>query len=104
MGNPFYRGLMGLLSPSLLVKSTAKRWSSFHQGATMTEAKISSTHGHTEARIFLNNPPGLFTTLMLRQHCSTFLTMFALCHAKNARVVYEKPTPESTAFIATWDE
>ncbi len=104
IGSPFYRGLMGLMSTSFLVKSTAKRWFSFHRGTEMSDAKITTHDGRCEARISLVAPEKLFTPLLLRQHCSTFLALLTMAGAKDPASSIEHMASGVTEYVASWGE
>jgi hypothetical protein len=65
---------------------------------------IEKNEGHYRVSGVLASPAGLFTKLMMRQHCNTYLVAMECCRARNPLVSVEEIGPTQAKYIAEWDE
>lgn len=63
---PFFRPLMRVLSPTLLLLGTARRWSTLREGtSTLSSGPVAKADGRKTVELVLRHPPGLFSTAFL---------------------------------------
>lgn len=99
---PLYRAMMRVLSTSLVVMGSTKRWSTFHRGTTMTAETVITLEARRVARATLDFPEGLFNDLMLLQHCSTLEAALVASHATEPRAEYRRVGTGKAEFTASW--
>lgn len=58
--SPLFRGLMLVMSTTLVVMGAAKRWSAFHRGSELEITEWERSSHHNVAHVELRHPPGLF--------------------------------------------
>lgn len=94
----FFRAIMKVLSPSLLLMGSAKRWGAFHQGTTLTVV----SQGKPGTVLDLSYPAPLFDMTTLQSLGAVFCAAAsgAGARAPVARVVVTQPG--SARFTLTW--
>jgi len=94
---PFYRFLMYVVSPTLVVLGAQKRWSAFREGTTLN-AKIDKNRGELE----LAFPPMLYPELTLRGFGEAFRASIAAARARNPAVELVEATAERGRWTIGW--
>ncbi len=100
--NPLFRAIMVLLSPALVVIGAGKRWNSFHLGTTMKTEPVGQTADRLHVRAVLSFPAGLYDSLILRLHCSTFLAALVAAKAREPDVRLGDVKAASAEYLASW--
>ncbi len=101
-GGPILRGLMAVLSTSLVAMGAARRWSSYHRGTEMIASAIEPQGERLVTMAKLNFPAGLFTPLMLQQHRSTFCAALQFARARVPEVMLADRTATAAIYRASW--
>lgn len=60
---PLFRGLMFVLSPTLVLMGAARRWGAFHRGSTLEVQRWERETAGNGVRLRLTHAPGLFLPL-----------------------------------------
>ena len=94
---PFYRVLMYVVSPTLVVLGAQRRWSAFREGTTLS-AKIDKNQGELE----LAFPPMLYPELTLRGFGEAFRASIAAARARNPAVELVEATAERGRWTSGW--
>jgi hypothetical protein len=94
---PFYRALMYVMSPGLVMLGASRRWNAFREGTTLT-AKSTGNGGD----ITLTFPPHLYTPLVLEGFGHAFRASLVAARARNARVDLEEAHADRARWVAAW--
>jgi len=94
---PFYRVLMYVVSPTLVMLGASKRWSAFREGTTLT-ARVDKTRGDIE----LSFPDGLYPELTLRGFGEAFRASIIAARARKAEVTLVEATETRGRWTAEW--
>lgn len=94
---PFYRFLMYVVSPTLVVLGATRRWSAFREGTTLT-AKIDKNRRELE----LTFPPMLYPELTLRGFGEAFRASVAAARARNPEVELVEASAERGRWTIGW--
>lgn len=94
---PFYRVLMYVVSPTLVMLGATKRWAAFREGTTLT-AKIDKNQGD----IRLSFPPRLYPELTLRGFGEAFRASVLAARARNPRVELVEAGAELGRWTISW--
>jgi hypothetical protein len=100
---PILRSLMRLMSPTLIVVGSAKRWANFHRGTTLVAEAVRTTGGRAKTRAVVNFPENLFTRLFLESLERAFAAALAGARAKNPLVHLVESGARSARFEVTWE-
>jgi hypothetical protein len=95
---PFYRVLMYVVSPSLVMLGASRRWNAFREGTTLV-AKVSGNGGD----IALSFPPRLYTPLILEGFGHAFRASLVAARARNIRLELVGAEQQSARWSVTWD-
>jgi len=95
---PFYRALMYVVSPSLVMLGASRRWNAFREGTTLT-AKPGANGGD----ITLSFPPNLYTALVLEGFGHAFRASLAAARARGVRVELVEAGSESARWVVGWE-
>lgn len=100
---PLLRTLMRLMSPTLIVMGSARRWKEFHQGSTLVARTLSAQGPRARARATLTYPEGLYPRLFLSGLEHAFAAALAGARAKNPLVRLADASPTEAFFDVTWE-
>jgi hypothetical protein len=95
---PFYRALMYVVSPSLVMLGASRRWNAFREGTTLV-AKVQGKGGD----IALSFPAGLYTPLVLDGFGHAFRASLVAARARNIRLELVDVQPQSARWSVDWD-
>lgn len=99
---PILRGLMRLLSPTLIVIGAGKRWGTFHQGSELVAGRVSRSDDRHQTVAYLRYPPGLFAPIFLTGLEQAFLAALAASRAKDPRVELRALGPLGAEYHVSW--
>jgi hypothetical protein len=94
---PFYRALMYVMSPSLVMLGASRRWNAFREGTTLT-SKSAGNGGD----ITLTFPPHLYTPLVLEGFGHAFRASLAAARARDVRVELAEVSADRARWVAGW--
>ena len=94
---PVYRMLMYVLSPTLVLMGSTKRWSAFRRGSTLT-SRIDGNRGSAELRF----PKNLFPPIVLRGFGHAFRASLVAARANDPVIELVEATPELGRWTVTW--
>lgn len=94
---PFYRVLMYVVSPTLVMLGAEKRWGTFREGSSLT-ARIDRNVGNVELRF----PAHLYPELILRGFGEAFRASLAAARARNPKVELVEALPERGRWEVGW--
>lgn len=94
---PFYRFLMYVVSPTLVMLGAQKRWAAFREGST-----LSATLDRNQGEIFLKFPPNLYPEVTLRGFGEAFRASVVAARARNARVELVEASAERAIWKIGW--
>jgi len=100
---PFLRTLMRLMSPTLIVVGSAKRWGEFHRGTKLDAGTVEAPGGRARTRATLTFPEGLFPKLFLEGLERAFAAAIDGARGKNPLVRLAEATPTQARFDVTWE-
>lgn len=100
---PFVRTLMRLMSPTLIVLGSAKRWGEFHKGSRLAVGSVAPRGDRASTRANLTFPEGLFPLLFLEGLEHAFAAALVGARAKNPRVELAEATSTAASFDVTWE-
>ena len=83
---PLFRGLMFVMSPTLVLMGAAKRWGAFHEGSSLEVDKWARTDTHHGAKLHLRHPTGLFQPLHHRAYGEAFRAAALATRLKEAEI------------------
>jgi hypothetical protein len=95
---PFYRVLMYVMSPALVILGASRRWNAFREGTTLT-AKNKPNGGE----VTLEFPPRLYTPLVLEGFGHAFRASLVAARARNVQVELAEVAVERARWAATWE-
>jgi hypothetical protein len=95
---PFYRVLMYVVSPTLVMLGATKRWAAFREGSVLT-SKVDRDGGTAELRF----PPNLYPDLVLRGFGEAFRASLSAARARNPKVVLDDTSAEHARWLINWD-
>lgn len=101
---PMYRVAMFLLSPSAILRSSTRKWSTFHLGSTLTPGEVVENGRQRTSNAILAFPTGLFDETFANLVASTYRAALDCSRAKNAQVLVQNVTPTQVSFSARWEE
>lgn len=94
-----YRVMLALASPSMLLRTAALRWRSFHRGSLFTVEDANAT----SARIRVDHPPGLWDGLLADAMAAGLRAVLDLSGAQDSHLsVYEQET-DHLRMRGTWN-
>lgn len=97
--HPMYRFLMLVLSPERLLRGTAARWATFHDG---TSLRVDI--GQKRARCSLIVPPAFVSQrIQLYSNITPMVASVAATGAKNARAESIEAEPHALRFTLAWE-
>jgi hypothetical protein len=94
---PFYRFLMYVVSPTLVMLGASKRWSAFREGSTLS-AKVDRNQGEIE----LAFPEHLYPELTLKGFGEAFRASVVAARARSAYVELIEASPERGRWKIGW--
>ena len=94
---PFYRVLMYVVSPTLVMLGAQKRWAAFREGTTLS-AKIERNQGEIELRF----PERLYPELTLRGFGEAFRASVVAARARSAYVDLLEASPDRGRWKIGW--
>jgi hypothetical protein len=94
---PFYRVLMYVVSPTLVMLGAEKRWAAFREGSTLT-ARIDRNVGNLELKF----PAHLYPEVTLRGFGEAFRASLAAARARNPRVELVEARPDRGRWAIGW--
>jgi hypothetical protein len=94
---PFYRFLMYVVSPTLVVLGATKRWAAFREGSLMT-ANVDRNQGKVE----LAFPVGLYPEVALKGFGETILAALTAARARDPKVELVEVTPTRGQWRIGW--
>ncbi len=83
---PILRNLMRLVSPTLIVLGSAKRWAAFHDGSELTTDCVRATAERAQTFAHLRYPAGLFPLVFLHGLEHVFLAALLASRAREPQV------------------
>ena len=95
---PFYRVLMYVISPSLVMLGAQRRWSAFREGTTLA-AKSQAKGGE----IVLTFPAHLYTRLVLGGFGQAFRASLIAARARAVKVELDDAQPERARWSVAWE-
>ena len=98
LGGKFFRVLMSVTSPNLLLTGASFRWDAVHQGSTIEVAR----QGKEGARVTLTLPERLFSRLNLRCYGGAFRALLQMSNVKAAAVELTEETATQAVYKTTW--
>jgi hypothetical protein len=99
---PLVRRLMRLISPTLVVMGSAKRWGTFHQGSSLVSLPVREVDGRAEASARLTFPTDLFPPLFLMGLPSAFHAAVVGARGNDVRAALRSAGRESAEFVVSW--
>ncbi len=99
---PLYRALMLILSPTLVVMGAARRWSTFHQGSTLTVSKVQPRDDRLVLEGHLAFPPHLFQPFILEQVCYSLLAALDASRATEPQINLRECNTAEGGFDISW--
>jgi len=99
-----YRALMKLMSPTLLVMGSARRWTTFRSGTQLRSVGSKKVGRRMTGEVILSHPPGLFPDLFLHSLCHTFRAALDLSRGKGVEVRLGVQQAEQTQYHLAWDD
>lgn len=94
---PFYRVLMYVVSPTLVMLGAQKRWAAFREGTSLS-AKIDRNQGEIELRF----PEKLYPELTLHGFGEAFRASIVAARARNAKVELIEASAERGRWKTSW--
>ena len=94
-----YAVLLRLVSPGLLLRGAALRWSSFHRGTSLRTHSVT----RNSATIVLEHPQHLFDPMGLRATAMGFKAALDASGAESSRVEVAEAGSGRARFEGTWD-
>jgi hypothetical protein len=95
---PFYRVLMYVVSPTLVMLGAQRRWSAFREGTTLA-AKPHASGGE----VVLTFPPHLYTPLVVAGFGQAFRASLVAARARGVTVALEDVQPDRARWSVTWE-
>lgn len=100
---PFFRPLMRVLSPTLLLMGTARRWGALRKGTnTLSSGPVAKSEGRKSAELLLTFPPGLFTTAFLDSLGPSFSVLVEAARGSDPEVVRSAGAPGESRYRLSW--
>ena len=93
-----YRIMLALASPSLLLRTAALRWRTFHRGSTFS---VESSDG-TETRVRIDHPPHLWDDLLTDALVAGLEAVLDLSGAVDTKLVITDREPTVLRLHGTW--
>ncbi|AKV04142.1 hypothetical protein AKJ09_10805 [Labilithrix luteola] len=93
----FFRALMSLAAPSILVTMASRQWGHIHRGTRLT------TERSNPPKMFLRFPDHLYDELIARGMATGVRHALSLCRATNPRVEMVSYTPTLVTYHLGWD-
>lgn len=87
---PILRNLMRLVSPTLIVLGSAKRWAAFHDGSELTTDRVRATAERAQTFAHLRYPAGLFPLVFLSGLQHVFMAALLASRARQPQVKLER--------------
>jgi hypothetical protein len=99
-----YRALMKLMSPTLLVMGSARRWTTFRSGTQLRSVGSKKVGNRMTGEVILSHPPGLYPDLFLHSLCHTFRAALDLSRGRGVEVRLGLQQAEQTQYHLAWDD
>jgi len=99
---PVLRTLMRLMSPTLIVLGSTKRWGAFHKGSMLTAGAITNRGPLASVESVLAFPAGLFPSLFLRGLERAFAAALVGARAKDPAVRLVDESHTGARYEVTW--
>lgn len=99
-----YRALMKLMSPTLLVMGSARRWTTFRSGTQLRSVGSKKVGRRMTGEVILSHPPRLYPDLFLHSLCHTFRAALDLSRGKAVEVRLGVQQSEETQYHLAWDD
>ena len=93
-----YRIMLALASPSVLFRTAAMRWKSFHRGSSFTVEHWTST----SAQIRIEHPPGLWHGVLSGALLAGLRAVLDLSGAQNTRLEIAEHAAEHMRLVGSW--
>ncbi len=93
-----YRILLALASPSLLLRTAALRWSTFHRGSTFSVESTTTS----EARVRIDHPPHLWDDLITDALVAGLEAVLDLSGAVDTNLLITEREPSVLRLHGTW--
>lgn len=94
---PIFKVLMYVLSPTLVLMGTEKRWGTFRRGTTLT-SRLEKNNAMTELRF----PTNLYTPVVLQGFGEAFRASLTAARATDPRVELIEATAELARWSVRW--
>ena len=95
---PFYRVLMYVVSPTLVMLGAQRRWSAFREGTTLS-AKPHANGGE----VVLTFPARLYTPLVVAGFGQAFRASLVAARARGIKIELEDVQPDRARWSVVWD-
>jgi hypothetical protein len=95
---PFYRVLMYVVSPTLVMLGAQRRWSAFREGTTLA-ARPHANGGD----VVLTFPARLYTPLVVAGFGQAFRASLVAARARGVKVALEDVQPDRARWSVTWE-
>jgi hypothetical protein len=99
-----YRALMKLMSPTLLVMGSARRWTTFRSGTQLRSVGSKKAGRRMTGEVILSHPPELFPDLFLHSLCHTFRAALDLSRGRGVEVRVGLQQGGETQYHLAWDD
>ncbi len=101
---PLYRAVLLVLSPTLMLMGSRKRWGAFRKGSELTSSPSRHEHGRVIASLTLTHPEGIYAQLNLETFAEAFRVAVNLAGAKKSVGKIIERSASGTTFEISWDE
>jgi hypothetical protein len=99
---PLLRGLMRLISPSLIVIGASRRWNTVHEGSELSVTPPRTVGTRVETVGQLRYPRGLFSRLFLEGLVPAFSVALELARGRDVRVTLNHAQPDVAEYAVSW--
>ena len=102
--SPVNRLALRMLSPSLLLMNSAKRWGLFHQGTTLTASPVTKGNNHCYCSLVLQFPPQLYDSILVRMLGEHYALVLTKSRAKNLQYVTREVSATQGHYEMSWED
>ena len=99
---PLLKGLMRLVSPTLIVIGAARRWSMLHEGSELSVSTPRTVGGRVHAVGQLRYPEGLLSRLFLEGLTPAFSVALELARGRQVEVALTQCTAGRAEYAVSW--
>ncbi len=101
---PFYRAIMLILSPTLLMMGAAERWKAFRKGSELLVDRWTSTKNGRVTTVTLRHPAGLYHRMSLLSLGQATIAALDACGAKDTELEFleSASTPGNARFRVSY--